>query len=175
MVNHPDRDPAFWTLVKTQCSWEGRLDPKAFLEWDVEKAWNRRRDGILVSLKCIRPLSDRLEVIVGNDAEVLKSYPDAVALIHDPFSSYDDWNKALREKWNSEPHQEKLLRILSSRKGRWIFPCPADEWREKCERMQVGAAWMVIIKLSSPKFRRRPVIVGDRQFATEQNERSFAE
>jgi hypothetical protein len=60
VVNKPDQDPAFWTLVKSQCSWRGRLDPKAFLEWDVTKAWNR--DGILASLTRVRSLSDRVEI-----------------------------------------------------------------------------------------------------------------
>lgn len=57
VVDNPDPDPAFWTLVKSQCSWQGRLDRKAFLEWNVSTAWNR--EGILEALSTVRSLSDR--------------------------------------------------------------------------------------------------------------------
>src|SRR6516164_1905731 len=60
VASNPDRDPAFWTLVKSQCSWQGRLDRKAYLEWNVAKAW--KRETILESLSKVRSLSDSSDV-----------------------------------------------------------------------------------------------------------------
>lgn len=172
VVNNPDRDPAFWTLVKSQCSWQGRLDRKAFLEWNVTKAW--KREGILESLSKVRSLSNRLDVIEGQGVEVLESYDEATAFLQYPFSPYDKWNEALRQKWYSELEQEKLFQTLASRKGRWILPHPSKSMSEWSEAKQMGAAWMVCRKLSRPWF-RVPIFVSDRQFAADQNELSFAD
>ena len=171
LVNDPDRDPAFWTLVKSQCSWQGRLDRKAFLEWNVTKAW--KRDGILESLYTVRSLSDRLDVVEGQDAQVLEPYGEATALIQYPFDLHDRWNEALREKWYSEEEQDKLFQILASRKGRWILPEPSEKMSEWSKVRQIGEAWMVCRKLSRP-FLRKSILVSDRRFAAKQNELSIA-
>ena len=172
VASNPDRDPAFWTLVKSQCSWQGRLDRKAFLEWNVAKAW--KRETILESLSKVRSLSDRLDVIEGQGVEILEPYGEAIAFFQYPFDWYDKWNEALREKWHSEQEQEKLFQILASRKGRWILPSPSEKMAEWSEAKQMGAAWMVCRKLSRP-WVRVPILVSDRQFAADQNERSFAD
>jgi hypothetical protein len=172
VVSNPDRDPAFWTLVKSQCSWQGRLDHTAFLEWNVTKAWKRER--ILESLSAVRSLSDRLDVIEGQGVEVLEPYGEATAFLQYPFNPNDKWNEVLREKWHSEQEQEKLFQILASRKGRWILPHPSEKMSEWSEARQMGAEWMVCRKLSRPWF-RQSILVSDRQFATDQNERSFAD
>jgi hypothetical protein len=172
VVGNPDRDPAFWTLVKSQCSWEGRLDRKAFLLWDVVKAW--KRETILESLSRVRSLSDRLDVIEGQVVEILERYGEGTAFLHYPFGWYDKWNEALREKWHSEQEQEKLFQILASRKGRWILPFPTKQMAEWSEAKQIGAAWMAYRKLS-PLGLRGSILVSDRQFAVDQNERSLAD
>jgi len=172
VVNNPDRDPAFWTLVKSQCSWRGRLDHKAFLEWNVTKAWNRER--ILESLSTVRSLSDRLDVIEGQDVQALEPYGDATALLQYPFDPYDNWNKALREKWYSEEEQDSLFQILASRKGPWILPSPSEKMSEWSKARQIGEAWMVRRKLSRP-WLRESILVSDRQFAAGQNELSLAD
>jgi len=172
VASNPDRDPAFWTLVKSQCSWQGRLDRKAFLEWNVAKAW--KRETILESLSKVRSLSDRLDVIEGQGVEILEPYGEAIAFFQYPFDWYDKWNEALREKWHSEQEQEKLFQILASRKGRWILPSPSEKMAEWSEAKQMGAAWIVCRKLSRP-WVRVPILVSDRQFAADQNERSFAD
>lgn len=171
VVNNPDRDPAFWTLVKSRCSWRGRLDRKAFLEWDVAKYWDP--EAIIKNLLVVRSLSDRLEIVEARGIEVLKQFGDATALIHYPFEPHDKWNETLREKWYSEQEQEKLFQILASRKGRWIVPDPTDRMVQRCEAGQFGLAWMVINKMTRPTFFRNPILVSDRQFAAEQNDLSF--
>ena len=171
VVNNPDRDAAFWTLVKSCCSWRGRLDRKAFLEWDVAKYWDP--EAIIKNLLVVRSLSDRLEFVEAQGVEVLEQFGDATALIHYPFAPHDKWNETLREKWYSEQEQEKLFQILASRKGRWIVPCPTDRMVQQCEAGQIGSAWMVICKMTQPIFFRRPILVSDRQFAVEQNDLSF--
>ena len=171
VVGDLDRDPAFWTLVKSQCSWQGRLDRKAYLEWNVAKAW--KRETILESLSKVRSLSDRLDVIEGQGVEILEPYGEATAFLHYPFDLYDKWNEALREKWHSEQEQEKLFQILASRKGRWILRNPSKKMAEWSEAKQLGAAWMVCRKLSRP-WVRESILVSDQQFAADQNERSFA-
>jgi hypothetical protein len=173
VVSNPDRDPAFWTLVKSRCSWRGRLDVKAFLEWDVTKAWER--EAILESLSKLRSLSDRLDVIEGDGVNVLEPYGEATALLQYPLNQYDNWNERLREKWYSEREQEKLLQILASRKGRWILPRPSEKMSTWYQARQVGAAWMVIGKMLPEKFLRYPILVSDRTFAVEQNELSLAD
>ena len=172
VASNPDRDPAFWTLVKSQCSWQGRLDRKAFLEWNVAKAW--KRETILESLSKVRSLSDRLDVIEGQGVEILEPYGEAIAFFQYPFDWYDKWNEALREKWHSEQEQEKLFQILASRKGRWILPFPTKQMAEWSEAKQIGAAWMAYRKLS-PLGLRGSILVSDRQFAVDQNERSLAD
>lgn len=171
VVNNPDRDPAFWTLVKSQCSWRGRLDHKASLEWNVTKAWKRER--ILESLSMVRSLSDRLEVIEGQDVQVLEAYGEATALVQYPFGCYDNWNEAHRGKWHSEEEQDKLFQILASRKGRWILPKPSEQMSEWSREGQVGEPWMVCRKLANP-WLRESILVSDRKFAADQNELSFA-
>jgi hypothetical protein len=141
VVNNPDRDPAFWILVKSQCSWQGRLDHKAFLEWNVTEAWERER--IVESLSTVRSLSDRLDVIEGQDVQVLEPYGEATAFLHYPFDGYDKWNEPLREKWYSEQELEKLFQILASRKGRWMVPWPSEKMSEWSKSRQIGEAWMV--------------------------------
>jgi hypothetical protein len=173
VVGDADRDPAFWALVKSQCSWQGRLDRNAFLEWNVTKAWNQ--EGILESLSKVRSLSDRLDVVEGQDVKVLESYDEAIAFLQYPLTIHDKWNEALREKWHSEQEQAKLFQILASRKGRWILPLPSKKMCEWSETRQLGAPWKVVQKLSSPEFVREPVLVSDRLFASDQNERSFAD
>jgi len=172
VASNPDHDPAFWTLVKSQCSWQGRLDRKAYLEWNVAKAW--KRETILESLSKVRSLSDRLDVIEGQGVEILEPYGEAIAFFQYPFDWYDKWNEALGEKWHSEQEQEKLFQILASRKGRWILPNPSEKMAEWSEAKQMGAAWMVCRKLSRP-WLRRSILVSDRQFAADQNERSSAD
>lgn len=172
VVGDPDRDPAFWTLVKSQCSWQGRLGPKAFLEWNVTKAWKRER--ILESLSKVRSLSERLDVIEAQDVGVLERFGEATAFLQFPLTIYDNWDETLREKWHSEQEQEKLFQIIASRKGRWILPQPSKKMCEWSETRQVGASWMVVRKMSRPEFFRQPVLVSDALFASEQNERSFA-
>lgn len=173
VVANPDRDPAFWTLVKSQCSWQGRLDRKAFLEWNVSKAWNRER--ILESLSAVRFLSDRLDIIEGQGVEILEQYDDATAFLQFPLSFYDKWDETLRERWHSEQEQERLFQMLASRKGPWILPWASKKMCEWSETNRVGAAWMVVRKMSRPQFFREPILVSDRLFAAEQNERSFAD
>jgi hypothetical protein len=120
VVENPDRDPAFWTLVKSRCSLYGRLDHEAFVEWDVDRYW--KQEAIIKNLSVIRSLSERMEVTEGQGVEVLEAYDRASVLLHYPFDSDDKWNETLREKWYSEQEQQKLFQILASRKGRWILP-----------------------------------------------------
>lgn len=173
VVGNPDRDPAFWTLIKSQCSWQGRLDRKAFLEWNVSKAWNR--EGILEALSTVRSLSDRLDIIEGRSVEILEQYADATAFLQYPLTVYDKWDETLREKWHSQQEQERLFQILASRKGPWILPRASKKMCEWSQTKRVGAAWMVVRKMSSPQFLREPVLVSDLLFAADQNERSFAD
>jgi hypothetical protein len=173
VVGDADRDPAFWVLVKSQCSWQGRLDRNAFLEWNVTKAWNQER--ILESLSKVRSLSDRLDVVEGQDVGVLETYDEATAFLQYPLAIHDKWNEDLREKWHSEQEQEKLFQILLSRKGRWMLPLPGKKMCDWSEARQLGAPWMVVRKLSRPKYFREPILVSDRLFASDQNERSFAD
>ena len=121
----------------------------------------------------MRSLSDRLDVIEGQDVEVLEPYGEATALLQYPFDRYDKWNEALLEKWRSEEEQAKPFQILASRKGRWILPRPSERMSEWSKAKQIGAAWMVCIKLSRP-WLRESIFVSDRQFAADQNELSFA-
>lgn len=123
VVNNPDRDPAFWTLVKSQCSWQGRLDRKAFLEWNVTKAW--KREGILESLSKVRSLSNRLDVIEGQGVEVLESYGEATAFLQYPFSPYDKWNEALRQKCIRNWSRRSSSRPSRRAKGAGSFPTQA--------------------------------------------------
>ena len=81
---NPDRDPAFWTLVKNRCAVGGNLT--GGLMKDVSCRWNgpRHADG----LRTIRNLSPRIEFIEGDGIGVLRKHaddPTAVAFVDPPY------------------------------------------------------------------------------------------
>lgn len=85
VVAHPERDPAFWTFVKSHCSFGGNLT--GGLMKDVGSRWNTKR--LVGILKQIRALSSRLKIIEEDALEVLEQYasePDAFAFV-DPLIS----------------------------------------------------------------------------------------
>ena len=128
VVSNPDRDPAFWTLVKSQCSWQGRLDRKAYLEWNVAEAW--KRETILESLSNVRSLSDRLDVIEGQGMEILEPYGEATAFLHYPFGLYNKWNEALARNGirNRSRRRRSSSRSWPHVKGAGYFLVQARRW-----------------------------------------------
>jgi hypothetical protein len=78
-------------------------------------------------------------LIEGQGVEILEPYGEATTFLQYPFDRYNKWNEALREKWHSEQEQEKLFKILASRKGRWILPNPSKKMSEWSKARQMGA------------------------------------
>jgi hypothetical protein len=55
-----------------------------------------------------------------------------------------------------------------------MLPLPGKKMCGWSEARQLGAPWMVVRKLSRPEYVRETILVSDRLFASDQNERSFA-
>jgi hypothetical protein len=166
VVDNPGQDRAFWTLVKSQCSWQGRsgsLEVNGYLEWDVLRRWEKNLERLLISLTQVRSLADRLKIIEGDGHDILKKYDTATAYVRPPrFRPRDEW----LEK------QKTLFQTLAARNGRWVldYYAPTPFWMESPlkEWSGIGEVWRVPVKLSDPPF-CHGLLVSDRQFASDRN------
>ena len=128
VVNNPDKDPGFWTLVKNRCSYGGLLDggllqlggKKDGVYQGVSSRWNS--EVLYEQLQAIHSLSSRLSIIEGDGIsqglEALND-PDNAAFIDPPYSM----TKASKGKELYKHYEIEhgfLFSVMARWNGRWI-------------------------------------------------------
>jgi DNA adenine methylase len=115
VCDNPDRDPAFWTLVKNRCSVGGSL--KGGLMKDVTSRWNGMVHA--AALRQIRRLSSNIKFIEGEGIKVLRDYaddPNAAAFVDPPYAAA---GKSLYPQWQVD--HAAIFEVLAKWKGLWVM------------------------------------------------------
>ncbi len=112
---NPDRDPAFWTLVKNRCSVGGNL--KGGLMRDVSCRWNGKVHA--AALRKICSLSFRIQCIEGDGIDALRKHaddPSAAAFVDPPYVAA---GKSLYNQWQVD--HAAIFDVLAKWKGLWVM------------------------------------------------------
>lgn len=115
ICSNPERDPAFWTLVKNRCAVGGNLT--GGLMKDVSSRWNGKVHA--EALRQIRKLSRSIKFIEGDGIEVLRDHADdqnAAAFVDPPYVMA---GKGFYGEW--EVDHSAIFDVLAHWKGFWLM------------------------------------------------------
>jgi len=115
VCKHPDRDPAFWTLVKNRTSFGGNLT--GGLMRNISSRWNGAK--LATTFRQIFALSGRIKFVEGDALTLLRKYADdsnAAAFVDPP---YVQAGKVLYRHWQLD--HAALFDVLASWKGFWLL------------------------------------------------------
>ncbi len=115
VLDNPDRDLPFWTLVANRCSFNGKLN--GGISKDVSYNWNGKVHA--EALRRIRQLSDRIEFIEGDGVKLLRDHAndlDASSFVDAP---YFEKGKTLYREWKVDPSE--VFEALASWRGFWLM------------------------------------------------------
>jgi DNA adenine methylase len=115
VCDNPDRDPAFWTLVKNRCAVGGSLT--GGLMRNVSSRWNGKVHA--AALRKIHELSPRIDFFERDGVEVLRDHasdPDAAAFVDPPYVAA---GRGLYRQW--EVDHSAVFDVLARWKGFWVM------------------------------------------------------
>lgn len=168
VVNHPDQDRALWALVKSQCSWRGRLDATGFLLANVARYWNG--EWLVHQLRKVRSMAPRLRVIKGDGIEVIKEYREATVYAAPPLYSR---RAPVLEKDEWYLYQRRLLDTLGRHEGPWMVDYDATSefwWSAPMDGFdRIGGLWRVPRTITKFPYVHNAILVSNPDFAWERH------
>jgi DNA adenine methylase len=160
VCGNPERDLAFWTLVKNRCSVGGNLN--GGLMKKVCCRWNGKAHAD--ALRRIRSLSPRVEFLERDGVEALREHannPNAAAFVDPP---YVVAGRGLYQHWKVD--HAAIFDVLARWKGLWIMTYDSAPeikrllkkhrfvYREAPMRTNKGKLKKELIMRSTPPIRR---------------------